>query len=490
VEGPAFEPAPVGAPLRSGIRRAVLLLAAFAAHADPSEEEPAPAPSADVAPAPDAQPAPADPAPEAPAPADPAPEAPAPASEPAPAEPAPEASAAPPADAPAEPAPDASAPADPSTGTWKKREKLRWLILPNASYDSDDKLGFGVRAEVQQPEAGLDPYRSAAVVHVFATTNGYHHHRFRFDLVGLGPKEHMRLTGHFALRAWLNDGYWGIGNGTVREERYDGLEEDDPARKRYKYELVQPFGQVALRHAVGGPWSLYGSLNVRYSFVRAPSGSLLAEQRPLGIDGGLGVQAIGGVLWDTREPETTPDGGWLLEGSGRVVTGTYTFGGPFLSARVYGKVFPWLVVAQRVMGEWLWGDVPFYEMVHWGGVVPIPGMGGADSVRGVAFGRWRAPGKAASNTELRIDLFTMRALKEDLRWQLVPFADVGVVWGAGDDATADAPELPIHPTVGGGIRAIWARSIVGRVDAAVGPDLTDSGTPLNWGLYLVFDHMF
>jgi hypothetical protein len=384
----------------------------------------------------------------------------------------------------------------PATLVEPAREKLKWLVLPNLSYDTDDKLGFGVRAEVIQPRAGLDPYRSSYVVHLFATTNGYHHHRFRFDLVGLGPKERMRVTGHFALRAWLNDGYWGIGNGTEREVAYQDAGPDDPDRKRYRYSLVQPFGQVAVRHALStsdggaGPFSLYGSVNVRYSLIDATPGSLLAEQQPVGMDGGLGVQLIAGALWDTREPEVTPDRGWLLEVAGRGVTGTYTFGGPFVSARGWGRITPGVVVAQRVMAEWLFGDVPFYEMVFWGGVVPIPGMGGSETLRGVAFGRWRGPGKAVSNTELRLDVLRHRALKQELRWQLVPFVDLGAVWGSGDDATAPDPALPIHPAVGGGVRAIWGESIVGRVDAGVSPDLTDEGPALQWGFYLMFDHLF
>jgi hypothetical protein len=364
-----------------------------------------------------------------------------------------------------------------------------WLVLPNVSYDSDDKLGFGVRGEVDVQEKGVEPYRSAFVVHAFATTNGYHHHRMRFDLVGLGPKERMRLTGHFALRAWLNDGYWGIGNGTVREVAYADLPEDDPDRKHYRYSLIQPFGQVALRHAIAGPLVAYGSINVRYSVIEAAPGSLLDEEQPLGIDGGLGVQLIAGASWDTREPEVTPTRGWLLEASGRIVTGAYTFGGPFVSARTWLSLGNRVVLGQRVMGEWLVGDVPFYEMVHWGGMVPIAGMGGADTVRGVAFGRWRAPAKAVSNTELRLDVLRMRALKQELRWQLVPFVDVGTVWGA-IDPSAPAPAFPLHPAAGGGIRAIWGETIVGRADAAVSPDWTNAGDALEWGVYLVFDHMF
>ena len=236
--------------------------------------------------------------------------------------------------------------------------------------------------------------------------------------------------------------------------------------------------------------SAFAAVNVRYSLVDADPTALLTEQRPLGMDGGLGVQLIGGVLFDTREPEVTPDKGWVLEASARGVTGAYTFGGPFASARVWGRLAPGVVVGQRVMGEWLFGDVPFYEMVHWGGSLPIAGFGGADTLRGMAFGRWRGPGKAVANTELRLDVLRHPFLKNEVRWQLVPFIDVGTVWGADADATSPAPALPIHPTAGGGVRAIWGETVVGRVDAGVSQDLTDQGDALEWGLYLVFDHMF
>jgi hypothetical protein len=72
----------------------------------------------------------------------------------------------------------------------------------------------------------------------------------------------------------------------------------------------------------------------------------------------------------------------------------------------------------------------------------------------------------------------------------VPFADAGAVWGAGDAAKAPPPDIPVHPTVGGGVRAIWAETMVGRLDVGAGPDATESGEPWGWGLYLMFDHMF
>ncbi|MFZ5480243.1 MAG: hypothetical protein ACOZNI_25995 [Myxococcota bacterium] len=351
-----------------------------------------------------------------------------------------------------------------------------WLVVPNLAWDADDKLGFGARGEYVREKPGREPYAAAWVVHLFATTNGYHHHRLRFDLVG----EDLRLTGHFAFRAWLNDGYWGIGNGTVREAPDDV----------YRYTLYQPYGQLTLRRELAGPLAAFVSANGRWSGVEPHAGSLLAAQDPYGTDGGAVGQLAGGVLFDTRSPEVTPERGVLLELSARGVGGAYWFAGPFASARAWTPLGTRVVLGGRVMAEWLVGEVPFYEMVHWGGSQPIAGFGGSDTIRGIPFGRWRGPGKSVANVEGRVDVVKHRFLKEELRWQVVPFVDAGATFGAGDTATAPPPAFPLHYTVGGGVRAIWAETMVGRVDAGAGPDATDTGEPWGWGLYLMFDHMF
>lgn len=414
--------------------------------------------------------------------------------------PEPAAESAPVAASPDAASPDAASPVDAAL-------KPTWSAFPVAGVDSDDGFGFGARAQLDIPAPGVLPYKRSFVLHLFLTTHGYHSDRFRFDLVQIGPAHNLRLTGQFAYRAWLNDGYWGLGNGTVRDPAYDALPDGDPGRKHYRYQLIQPFAHLTLRDdlaAAGvGRVSAYGSFEARYSVVRTYAGSLLEAERPYGMDGGAAVQVGGGVLWDARAPEVTPARGALLELSGRVV-GTAVpdavgpaalgaFGGPFASARTYVPVMPRVVFATRLMGEWLFGRVPFYEMVQWGGFVPISGMGGADTLRGASFGRWHGPGKAVLQDELRIDVLTHRALKHELRWQLVPFADVGAVWGvdlAGGEGTAPSGP-PLHPAAGLGVRGIFATTLVGRLDVAVGQDPQPGGSMgRSLGFYLAFDHTY
>jgi hypothetical protein len=368
---------------------------------------------------------------------------------------------------------------------------LRWYAIPNAFWDADDGLGVGARAEVAVDEPGYDPYKMAFVVHAILSTRGYHHHRFRFDHTGLGPDGRFRVTLHVAWRQWLNDGYWGLGNFSARE--------NDAAGKRYRYSLFQPFAHLTVRAKLEGPWQAFASLNAKWSEIRTYDGSLLAEQRPYGMDGGLGMIVSAGFLYDTRKPELTPDEGLLVEFSARaglpMPAGAGTFGGPFLSMRVFRSLAPWCVFAARGMIEYLFGDVPFYEMVHWGGAFPIAGFGGADTLRGVPFGRWHGPGKAVLNAELRFDIGRNLLAGRRLQWQAVPFFDSGIVFGQGE--TTDNPRggWPIHPTGGAGIRAVYAKAFVGRVDVGFGADprAEPDGTvvhDLSWGLYVVFDHTF
>ncbi|MFT5685157.1 MAG: hypothetical protein ACI8RZ_006106, partial [Myxococcota bacterium] len=274
-----------------------------------------------------------------------------------------------------------------------------WFFVPTAGYDTDDKLGFGARAEVNRAAEGLTPYQTGIMAQAYATTSGYHNHRIRYDRLGIADT--WRLTVYAAWRVWGNDGYWGIGNGTVREEGSD--------YQRYRYKLVQPTTHAAIQRPIGDQWSVFFALKSKWSAVSAAPDSLLAEQQPYGMDGGLMAQGLTGIIFDTRSPQLNPESGVRMEFSGRygpkLSEGGGHFGGPYASARGFTSPTPWVTLGARVMGEWLVGEIPFYEQVQWGGCRPVSGFGGWETLRGVPFGRWRAPGKAVLNTEARLRVF-------------------------------------------------------------------------------------
>lgn len=376
---------------------------------------------------------------------------------------------------------------------------VSWFVIPVAAYDTDDGFGAGLRGELSFTDAEHTPYRQSFVMHLYASLTGYHHHRLRWDRLGLGPRGRLRLTVKLAWRQWLHDGYWGIGNGTAIDAAWYATDHDadDPERHRYQYSLFLPSAHVLARWDLqeDGPWQLFAAVEPKVAAVRTFDGSLLEEHRPYGMEGGPVVQVMGGALFDTRDPEIAPRRGVLLELSGRLaprLSGEAGgFGGVLASARGFAPVGPHVTLAGRVLGEWLLGDVPFYEMVHWGGALPISGFGGAETLRGISFGRWRAPGKALLNAEVRIIVLRHTVGGHPLWWEVAPFGDLGVVWDAGEAATADAPEVPVHPAAGIGLRPIYDELTVGRLDLAVGrDDLSDGSHVPSVGFYLTFEHMF
>ncbi|MEQ1568494.1 MAG: hypothetical protein ABMA64_22850, partial [Myxococcota bacterium] len=189
-------------------------------------------------------------------------------------------------------------------------------LVPAASFDTDDGFGAGARGEIAWPTEvpGL-PYRLSLVAHAYVAASGFQHHRFRLDRPGLGAAHHTRFTLYAAWRQWLNDGYYGVGNGTTREARFVGsFDRDDPARRRYRYALIQPVAQLTLRQDLGdGGWGVYGALDPKWSEVRPYEGSMLAEDLPYGVEGGFALQGRIGALHDTREPEIAPRVGHFAE---------------------------------------------------------------------------------------------------------------------------------------------------------------------------------
>ena len=390
---------------------------------------------------------------------------------------------------------------DEISGPEAPSKPYRWFVFPVAAFDTDDGFGFGGRFELQRIDPDHDPYRASFLIHAYVSLRGYHHHRLRWDFPGLGPRNNLRLSARIAFRQWMNDGYWGIGNGTAIEAAtLAELAADDPLTKRYRYDLLQPYVFVMLRGDAPRRLNAFASLTAQVTRVTPYEDSLLEEHRPEGMQGGFSLQLSTGLVVDTRTPELTPERGVLAELSLRISPhfpgGTGPFYGPFVSLRHFVPLVPdRMVLATRVMGEWLFGDVPFYEMTRWGGSVPILGFGGWETLRGVPFGRYRAPGRAIANVEWRIDVLRHNLFGNLLRWQVVPFVDLGAVWGAGDDVTAPAPAFPLHPAVGVGLHPVLSDAFVGRVDVAIAPErvMDDRGEvkdKLAWGLYFVFDQTF
>jgi hypothetical protein len=129
-----------------------------------------------------------------------------------------------------------------------------------------------------------------------------------------------------------------------------------------------------------------------------------------------------------------------------------------------------VTLAVRAVGDWMFGDVPFYELARFDDTFAV---GGTTGVRGVPAQRYYGKLKAFGNVELRLEAVKFHALGKPLMLGFVPFFDGGRVWA---DTTAH-PELDGHGVglkygVGGGVRVQSGSSFVIRADLAWSPDAT------------------
>lgn len=387
---------------------------------------------------------------------------------------------------------------------WAGTAHLSGYVLPSAAVDTDDGFGAGARAALAWQQEGYAPYKFAIQALAYFATSGYQNHRIRIDRTGIGVDKRWRITVNLAYRRWLYDRYYGLGNLTLRAAAAaDATSRNDADFLSERYRLFQPMGQTTIRYelAKDSPWELFLAAGVRISTVETYEDSLLERQRPYGLTGGGVIQVGAGLLHDTRDPEIAPLRGHFYELSARAAPSIDAqaggFGGGLVSARWYAAPHPKLVVAHRTMAELLVGTVPFYEMVHWGGSEPIAGFGGGNTLRGVPFGRWRGPGKAVSQTELRWTFLEHGLMGDPFAWEFAPWVDVGAAFASDPEQVVSQSDevFPIHPGAGGALRVVYDRTFVGRIDSGFGLDPVQQtdGTieqRLNWGLYVFADHPF
>ncbi len=392
--------------------------------------------------------------------------------------------------------PNAQNPNPPTSTPTPTPKTYRWFAVPAFSYDTDDGLGVGARTELALDRKDYKPYHKAFVIHIFASNRGFHHHRFNYDQVGIGYQKRFRFTSWLAWRQWKNDNYYGIGNQTLRILEPDHI-------KYYKYQLIQPFSYFTLRFKITDHLQIGSFLNLKYNQVKLYENSLLEADQPFGIGKGLSTSFGFSLIYDQRSPEITPEKGFWAEISIRhqpeLNQKTGTFSGVFSSFRYYLSLNHNLVWATRLMGEYLWGHIPFYEMVHWGGVEPIAGFGGSQTLRGIKFGRWRGPGKAILNQEFRWDVIKSTLFGASAHWQLAPFFDLGLVYAQPEQSIQKA-NIPrnkavLHPSFGLGFRLVYDQVFIGRIDVGLGYDpgydqKQNLVNAWNFGAYVVFGHCF
>jgi hypothetical protein len=384
--------------------------------------------------------------------------------------------------------------------------RLEWAIFPILAGNTDMGVLLGAQVFLAKFDPGYRPYRwrnhtqIAASLKAAPTGGIYlpvHMDWIKIDLPGLAGGR-FRLVVEVAYNQVVNSGYFGLGNASrIPPIPADPVQGDmySPTVRRHQYGRAEPMIQAEGRLLLDGHLQLLTGLRLLYAMPEVYVGSALDRDRKFlrGLADHAALQAGLGLLWDTRDHETSPSRGLLIEASMRGSPGlghALSFGGFHVNARAYQSIFgEYLVFAGRLIGDFLFGQVPFHELSRAGTFQGFDFPGGRMGLPGIPEGRYHGHVKVGANLELRSMFWPFRLFGQRLRLGALAFVGAGRVWADWkSDPERDGKDLGLKWGVGGGLRLQWGETIMIRGDVAFSPDAASAGSPV--GIYLDAEHVF
>jgi outer membrane protein assembly factor BamA len=338
--------------------------------------------------------------------------------------------------------------------------------LPALNFDADEGMGYGALLQLYDyGSEGVQPYRYTIQPTVFLTTRGRRDFSVFVDAPHLLPKE-WRVGGAIASERQLATPYYGVGNETVVDDTASAGA--NPYYYRYGRDVLRMNADVQRELGLSEFRLLVGVGSRRVAVTPVPYGegtTLLAQElrsRPLPAFTMRYVRA--GVVVDTRDREIGSRHGvwadallqWVTMGNDRFMRGTATW-------RRYTALNPTLTLAQRVVVQNVFGDLPVTEMsVVQGSYKDDEGLGGASTLRGIPRNRYIGRGIAFGNLEARWDAATFTLRGTPSRLVLSSFVDAGRVWRG--DVGVDQLFQDLHAGYGAGGRLAIGPSFVVAAD--------------------------
>lgn len=335
----------------------------------------------------------------------------------------------------------------------------RLVALPSATYGSDMGWTLG---------AGASLYRATEIPGRLE--------RFRLGVAwaSRGPRslwvkwEEPQLGSHgwglvadVSLADDNQEAYWGEGarlGGAAAAAGFGAPPEP------FRYHDRRGFLSLTARRARAAAPSPY----VRARWLRVQmegAGPLLAASRPLGVGGGGEALGEAGLFVDTRDRDVGTRRGVLASCSlffappmGAVSAGN--MGGANVTAAGFLPLGRRATLAGRAVYDRKVGAVPFYERAMYEGLSYGTGMGGAETLRGIARSRLSGDEKGLASLEVRADLMSARAFGQTpLQLGVAMGVDAGFARQRGYGAIAAAGGFA-------GLRALWDRAFLVRLEVA------------------------
>lgn len=301
----------------------------------------------------------------------------------------------------------------------------------------------------------------------------------------------------------VDTGYFGRGNASpsAPPQIVDG----DKARF-FKYDArevrLRSFNRVHMKY----PFDLMVAPILRFHDPQIYPGSKLdidahtRDAKGHALVHGLGKTSIGslgvGLVIDSRDNEFFPRRGMYHQMGTRYVQGL-AFDGDVQcggTGFIFANYFPLpgpFVFATRVVLDFLYGNVPFYDLYNAGPFNVWEMPGGREGVRGVPLGRYSGPIKAVGNAEVRAMFTRFHLFGQMFKLGGDVFADTGRLW---DDYTFRSPRdgtgIGLKWGTGAGAYLQWGEAAVFRLEMAYSPEARAETPNFPFGVYVADSVMF
>lgn len=367
-----------------------------------------------------------------------------------------------------------------------------FTIVPVAGGSTDVGVGGGFFSALTRDQAGHVPYVwnvEAAWFITFALQDGktvrspYDDGYLKLTVPRLfGAPIQLELRPSFTDEETLY--YYGMGNASTT------VAPPGAPERYFQYGRVHPrlSADLALRVVD----HVAAKVGVAYiaSWLQIPQDSKLASDMREGsadtkalIGNTSGLQSVAlfryGLEFDTRDNETSPHRGTWDEADIKLSPGgttafPYRYGQATATLRAYLPIVrDRVTLAARLVGDVLFGDVPFVELPRYEDTYAL---GGSMGVRGVPAQRYYGKVKAFGNLELRARLVNMRLLGKAMNLGGAWFVDAGRLWAdTRPHPDLDGRGIGIKYGVGTGLRLSSGSAFVLRADVAWSPDATPIG---------------
>ena len=396
-------------------------------------------------------------------------------------------------------------------GLGVERQPLRLWLLPVVSYTTDLGPMYGMLATWKVTDADSGPTQGVRIAGFWSAKDAAQL-RLQWERTPGPAGVHLFTEAHYGLVTYTP--YFGIGN-TVdpTPPTVSGLSAEDQA-------LVDPFYtlltsqtgslSVVAQKGLGDPHKrVFAAARLRDFEIRPFDGarileetgvdpgagyeSLVVEEHPFGLSGGFAPMLQLGAMSDSRKVNIAPASGAFHEVSLRGMVylptdptheaqGLSTYAGVNVTLRRYVRLLGNWVLASRLVGDATFGDVPVFDLATFGAISPYTGLGGTLAGRGLYLNHFVGKVKILWGPELRYTPITRATQSGTMELSLAVFADSGRVWA---DWAPDGEGAGLHTGVGAGVRLLWSKRIMLRLDVAKALQDDD---PL--GVYLVFGHPY